>query len=208
MTGGAPAAPTRSAARELPFTSAHTSSAKPSASVRQRRAGAASKPEGPGASRRAVRKVSEASISIGDPGTGQVRAGTPENGGPRAGRQPLSSELTSSPAGAIGGRHAVFKGNRAGGGGVGGERGGVRGGRGRHDESTAASASAAAARSRHRHGHTERRRAIRRNRHHAAQSAPGGGHPVGEPALGAGRPVGDHPRGRQREPGDRTSEEH
>src|ERR1041385_8742027 len=102
MTGGAPAAPTRRAASELPFTSAHTSSANPSASARQRRAGAASKPDGPGASRRAVRNVSEASVSIGDPGTGQARAGTPENGGPSTARQPLSSELKSSPAGGVG----------------------------------------------------------------------------------------------------------
>src|SRR5438128_2374584 len=103
MTGGEPAAPTRRAASELPFTSAHTSSANPSASARQRRAGAASKPEGPGASRRAVRNVSEASVSIGAPGTGQARAGTPENGGPPTARQPLSSELKSSPAGETGG---------------------------------------------------------------------------------------------------------
>src|ERR1041385_6610971 len=102
MNGGAPAAPTRRAARELPFTSAHTSSAKPSASVRQRRAGAASKPEGPGASRRAVRKAGEAAGASGDPEPGGGRAGPPKKGGPRAGRQPLSSELTSSPAGEIG----------------------------------------------------------------------------------------------------------
>src|SRR5438552_11298376 len=55
-----------SVANELPATSVSTLSAKRSASARQTRAGAASKADGPGVSRRDVRKASDSGVMVVD----------------------------------------------------------------------------------------------------------------------------------------------
>src|SRR5712691_1068872 len=76
ITRGRP--PGLTVARELPLTSACTSPANPLASVRQSRAGAASKAEGPGVSRRVLRNERDSGLmAASGMGTAKGRGGGP-----------------------------------------------------------------------------------------------------------------------------------